>query len=148
MLRSILLGAVAGARSMTPLAVVANAARTNRLPKGSDAPNLLANPLVSAGTMALAVYELVGDKQHSAPDRIITPAVVIRTLNAAFAGAMVAPRKHRWAGAAAAGATAAIASYVTWRMRMKAMEKHSQEATGFVEDALVVPAAIAAAVAR
>ncbi len=148
MLRSILLGAAAGARSMTPLAVVANAARTHRLPSGSAAPDLLAHPLVSAGAMALAVYELVGDKRPSAPDRIITPAIVIRTLNAAFAGAMVVPRRRRWAGAAAAGATAAIASYLTWLARSKAMERYSREATGFVEDALVVPAAIAAATAR
>lgn len=145
MLRSILLGAVAGARAMTPLAVVANAARTGKLPKGSAAPDLLAHPLVSAGTMALAVYELVGDKQHGAPDRIITPAVVVRTLNAAFAGAMVVPKKQRWIGAAAAGATAAAAAYLTWRARMRAIEQHSQETSGFVEDAIVVPAAIAAA---
>ncbi|MCA1200064.1 DUF4126 family protein [Sphingomonas sp. R647] len=148
MLRSILLGVAAGSRAMTPLAAVANAARTGTLPRDSDAPDLLAHPLVSAGTTALAVYELIGDKQHSAPDRIITPAVVIRTLNAAFAGAMVAPRRHRWAGAAAAGATAAVASYISWRIRMKSMERNSQEATGFIEDALVVPAAIAAATAR
>ena len=147
MLRSILMGLVAGARSMTPLAAVANAARTGRLPGTKDAPKFLANPWVSAGTTALAVYELVGDKQKSAPDRIITPAVIVRTLNAAVAGAAVAPRKHRLAGAAVAGATAAVASYVSWRMRMKAMKTHGQTETGFVEDAVVVPTAIAAAAA-
>jgi uncharacterized membrane protein len=146
MLRSILMGLVAGSRSMTPLAAVANAARTGKLPKDSGAHDFLASPLVSAGTMALAAYELVGDKQASAPDRIITPAVVVRTVNAALAGAAVAPRDKRWLGAALAGGTAAAASYVSWRLRMRAMQGGGGQAiTGFVEDSIVVPAAIAAA---
>lgn len=148
MIRNILLGLVAGARSMTPLAVVANAARTGKLPHDDNAPEFLSHPLVSAGTMALAVYELAGDKQHSAPDRIIPPAVVIRTLNAAFAGAVIAPRDKRWTAAIVTGAVAAAASYVTFAARIKAMETHSQELTGFIEDAIVVPTAIAAVTAR
>lgn len=145
MLRSILLGFTGGARAMTPLAVVANAARAGKLPADNNAPQWLGHPLVSAGTLLAATYELAGDKQHSAPDRIIPPAVVIRTINAAFAGAVVAPRRQRWIAAAAAGTVAAIASYVTFAARMKSMEHASQELTGFIEDAVVVPTAIAAA---
>lgn len=148
MIRSILLGLVAGARSMSPLAAVANAARTGRLPSGAAAPGFLSHPLVSVGTTALAVYELAGDKQKSAPDRIIAPAVVVRSLNAAFAGAMVAPRDRRWAGAAVAAGTAALASWLTWRARIGAIDRYGQTATGFVEDAIVVPLAIAAATRR
>jgi uncharacterized membrane protein len=148
MLPSILLGIAGGARAMTPLAAVANAARTGKLPRDNNAPAWLGHPLASAAATALAAYELAGDKQHSAPDRIIPPAVVIRSLNAAFAGAVVAPRKDRWKAAAIAGAVAAAASYLSWRARMKAMETHSQELTGFVEDAVVLPTAIAAATAR
>jgi uncharacterized membrane protein len=147
MLRSILIGLAAGARSMTPLAVVANAARAGTLAQSGSAPRFLSHPLVSLGTMGLAVYELVGDKQKSAPDRIIPPAVIVRSINAAFAGAVVAPRDRRWAGAALAGVTAAAASWLTWKARMRAMRRHGQASTGFVEDALVVPAAIAAATA-
>lgn len=145
MLPSILLGIAGGARAMTPLAVVANAARTGKLPRDNNAPAWLAHPLASAAATALATYELAGDKQHSAPDRIIPPAVVIRSLNAAFAGAVIAPRRDKWKAAAVTGAVAAVASYVTWRARMKAMESHSQEITGFIEDAIVVPGAIATA---
>lgn len=148
MLPSILIGIAGGARAMTPLAVVANAARTGKLPQDNSAPKWLAHPLTSAATTLLATYELAGDKQHSAPDRIIPPAVVIRSLNAAFAGAVLAPRKDRWKAAAITGAVAAVASYVTWRARMKTMETHSQEVTGFIEDAIVLPGAIAAATAR
>ncbi|WP_404370558.1 DUF4126 domain-containing protein [Sphingomonas sp. MMS24-J45] len=148
MIRSILLGLVAGARSMSPLAAVANAARNGRLPADSKAPDFLSHPLVSAGTMALAVYEVTGDKQKSAPDRIITPAVVVRSLNAAFAGAAVAPRNRRLTGAAVAAGTAVIASWLTWKVRMRAIETYGQTATGFVEDSIVVPLAIAAATRR
>ena len=144
MIRSILMGIVAGARSMTPLAMVANAARRGELPEDSGAPAFLAHPLVSFGTTALAVYELVGDKQKSAPDRIIPPAVVIRSLNAAFAAAALAPRRHRLAAALVTGTTAAVASYVTFAARMRAMRTHSQASTGFVEDAIVLSAATAA----
>ena len=145
LIRAVAIGLTGGARAMTPLAAVANAARTHRLPADKDAPDWLASPLVSAGATALAVYELVGDKRRSATDRVIPPAVVVRTINAAFAGAMIAPRKHRWAAATIAGGTAAIASWMTWRLRMRSMQRHSQSATGFIEDAVVVPTAIAAA---
>jgi uncharacterized membrane protein len=147
MIRSILMGLAAGARSMTPLAVVANAARAGTLPADSDAPKLLAHPLVSLGATALAAYEVVGDKQKSAPDRIIPPAVVIRSLNAAFAGAMLVPRRHRFAAAAVAGGTAMLASYLTFAARMRTMDDHGQASTGFVEDALALSSAVAAATA-
>jgi uncharacterized membrane protein len=148
MLRSILMGIVAGSRSMMPLAMVANAARTGALPPDNGAPRFLAHPLVSLGATALATYELVGDKQKSAPDRIIPPAVVIRSLNAAFAGMALAPRNRRFAAAALAGATAVIASYVSFGARMRAMRNHGQASTGFAEDALVVSVAAAAVRAR
>ncbi len=147
MLRAMMMGFVAGARSMTPLAVVANAARTNTLPEDNGAPAWLAHPLVSAGTMALAVYEMVGDKQKSAPDRIIPPAVVIRSMNAAFAGMAVSPRNERFAGAAVAGATAALASYATFALRMLAMRRGGQSSTGAVEDVVALSGAVAAACA-
>jgi uncharacterized membrane protein len=144
-IRSILMGIVAGARSMTPLAVVANAARTGTLPADNGAPRFLGHPLVSLGTAALATYELIGDKQKTAPDRIIPPAVVIRSLNAAFAGMALAPRRERFAAAAVAGATAVLASYATFAARMIAMRRGSQFTTGLAEDAIVVSAAVAAA---
>lgn len=145
MLRAILIGLAAGSRSMTPLAVVANAARTDTLPADNGAPAWLGHPLVSVGTMALAVYEFAGDKQKSAPDRIIPPAVVVRSMNAAFAGMAVSPRNERFAGAAVAGATAVLASYATFALRMRAMRDHGRVSTGAIEDVIVLSSAIAAA---
>ncbi|NYT39629.1 DUF4126 family protein [Sphingomonas sp. R-74633] len=147
MIRSVLMGLAAGARAMTPLAVVANAARTGKLPADNGAPRFLAHPIISLGTTALAAYELVGDKQKTAPDRIITPAVIIRSWNAAFAGMAMAPRKHRFAAGAIAAGTAAVASYLTYTARMRAMNGEHQISTGLVEDALTVSAALAAALA-
>jgi uncharacterized membrane protein len=145
MLRSILIGLAAGARAMTPLAVVANAARTGTLPEDNGAPKFLAHPLVSLGTTALATYELVGDKQKSAPDRTIPFAIAVRSANAAFAGMALAPKKERFAAAAVAGATAVLATYATFAGRMVAMRSGSQFTTGLAEDALIVSTAIAAA---
>lgn len=145
MIRSILMGIVAGARSMTPLAVVANAARSGTLPPDNGVPKFLAHPLVSVTTTALAAYELVGDKQRSAPDRIIWPAIVVRSLNAAFAGMALAPRRQRVPAALAAGAVAVIASYATFAVRMQAMAEHGQVSTGLIEDAIIVSGALAAA---
>jgi hypothetical protein len=34
-------------------------------------------------------------------------------------------------------------TWITWSLRMRAMRNHGQAATGFVEDAIVVPAATA-----
>lgn len=147
MIRSVLMGLAAGARAMTPLAVVANAARLGKLPPGNAAPRFLAHPLISLGTTGLAAYELTGDKQPSAPDRIIAPAVIIRSWNAAFAGMAMAPRQHRFAAAVTAAATAALASYATYALRMRAMKGEHRIATGLIEDALTLSAATVAALA-
>lgn len=78
LIHSILMGAVAGMRAMTPLAAVTNAARNDNLPADNGAPRLLANKLASSGMLALAGGELVGDKMKTAPDRIVPAGMVAR----------------------------------------------------------------------
>lgn len=146
MIRSVLMGLAAGARAMTPLAVVANAARTGKLPADNGAPKLLAHPLVSLGATAIAAYEIAGDKQKTAPDRIVAIGLAARFVTSAIAGASLVPRRQRWIGAAVGGLTAVAASYPGWRARMAAMSQYGQTPTGFVEDAAVL--AGAAAIAR
>ena len=141
MLRSLLIGAVAGARALTPLAAVSDAARRGVLPPDNGAPPLLGHPLVSAGTAMLAAGELAGDKMKTAPDRIVPSGMIARTLTGAAAAASLAPRDQR-ARAGLCGAAAAIgASYVTWRARMWALRRYGQTPTGLVEDAAVVGSA-------
>ncbi|PPU66429.1 DUF4126 domain-containing protein [Xanthomonas codiaei] len=141
LIHSILMGAVAGMRSMTPLAAVTNAARSGKLPRDNGAPRLLANPLASAGMLALASGEIAGDKMKTAPDRIVLPGMIARVATGMIAGAALAPR-HQRGLAAVLGATAAVgAAYLTFNLRMRAIERYGQTSTGAVEDAISVGAA-------
>jgi uncharacterized membrane protein len=146
MLRSILIGVVAGARSITPLAVVSNAAARGALPENDLPVRLLGHPLVVAGTAALAAAEMGGDKMKSAPDRIVLPGMIARIASAGIAGAALAPRRQRVLAGALAAATAVGAAYLSWNARVRAMERYGQTNTGTIEDAIV--AASAAAITR
>ena len=146
LIHSALMGAVAGMRSMTPLAAVAHAARSGRLPIDHGASPLLSSPLVSAGTLALAAAELAGDKMKSAPDRVVVAGMAARIATGAIAGMALAPRRQRGI-AALLGATAAVgAAYASFDARRRAMERYGQTATGVIEDALAL--ASAALIAR
>ena len=143
MLASFLMGLVGGQRAMTPLAMVAVAGARGELPADSGVPKLLTHPLVAAGASLLAVGEMAGDKQKTAPDRIVPIGLIARFGTSAIAGMALAPRKHRWLGAAVGGVTAVLASYPGWRARCAAMEEYGQTPTGFVEDAAVLASAAA-----
>lgn len=144
MIRSLLLGALAGQRSLTPLALVSDAARRGVLPAENGAPPLLGHPLVSAGTAVLAVAELWGDKLKSAPDRIVKRGLAVRIVTGAVAGMAVAPRSQRVAAAAVGAGAAMAASYFGWQARMAAIREYGQTPTGLIEDAIVVGGAYAA----
>ncbi len=143
MLASFLMGLVGGQRAMTPLATVSIAAARGELPADNGAPRLLAHPAVAFATLALAIGEMAGDKQKTAPDRIVPIGLAGRFLTNAIAGAALAPRRSRLAGAAIGGITAVVASYPGWRARMAAMPRYGQTPTGFVEDAAVLAGAAA-----
>lgn len=143
MLHAFLMGLVGGQRAMTPLAAVAVAGARGELPADSGVPGLLTHPLVAAGTTLLAVGEMAGDKQPSAPDRIVPIGLAVRFVTAAVAGMALMPRDRRWLGAAVGGVTAVVASYPGWRARCAAMKHYSQATTGFVEDAAVLAGAAA-----
>lgn len=141
LIHSLLMGAVAGMRSLTPLATVAHAARSGSLPADNGAPALLGHPMLSAGAMVLAAGELAGDKMKSAPDRIVMAGMAARIATGALVGAALAPRRQRGL-AALLGATAAVgAAYLTFDLRMRALERYGQTATGLVEDAIALGSA-------
>ena len=140
MIRSLLIGLIAGARSMTPLAAVSEAARAGRLPADNGAPSWLGYPLVAAGSKLLAAGELWGDKWKSAPDRIVPVGLAARLVTAGIAGAALAPRKQAVTGAVVAATAAVVASYITWDLRMRALRTYGQASSGLVEDVLVVAA--------
>ncbi len=141
MLRSILMGLVAGQRAMTPLAALAGAARRGTLPHDNPAARLMAHPVIAAGGVGLGALEMVGDKQKTAPDRTVFLGLLARTISSGFAGYARAPKHQRVAGAALAIASANASAFGGLALRKWAMRRWGQTATGFAEDAVVFGAA-------
>ena len=140
MIRSLLIGLVAGLRSMTPFAAVAFAARSHRLNQKPEESPLLASRAAVAGASALAAGELLGDKMRSAPDRTIPPGLVARLITGAVAGAALAPRRDRLP-ASVLGALGAVAGgYVGLAVRKRAMAPYGQTRSGLLEDGFALAA--------
>lgn len=138
LLSSILIGAVASARSMTPMATIATARLAHRKTPGELF--LLDRPMFKYGALAMGVGELAGDKMKTAPDRTVFMGLLARVMSAGIAGAALAPRGKEKAGAAVAIATAVPLAYLTLAGRKQAMAKMGQTKSGLIEDALVVAA--------
>jgi len=141
LLPSFLIGAVASARSMTPMATIATARLANR-----DTPGrlvLLDHPLFKYGALAMGAGELYGDKMKTAPDRTVFLGLLARVMSAGIAGAALAEPGREKAGAAVAVATAVPLAYLTLAGRKQAMAKMGQTRSGLIEDALVVAASSA-----
>jgi uncharacterized membrane protein len=136
-----LIGAVASARSMTPMASLAAARLLGGRTPGSLL--LLDRPLFKLGALAMGAGELAGDKMKTAPDRTVPLGLMARVASAGIAGAALAPHGRERAGAVAAVATAVPLAYLTLHGRKRAMARMGQTRSGLIEDALVVAAGIA-----
>jgi uncharacterized membrane protein len=141
LLSSVLIGAVASARSMTPMATIAMAGLADRRTPGQVF--LLDRPAFKFGALALGAGELFGDKMKTAPDRTVLLGLLARVMSAGIAGAALAPRGREGAGAAVAVATAMPLAYCTLAVRKQAMARIGQTRSGLIEDALVVAAGAA-----
>jgi uncharacterized membrane protein len=141
LLSSALIGAVASARSMTPMATLAAARLAGRTTTGDLV--LLDRPTFKYGALAMGVGELFGDKMKSAPDRTVFLGLTARVASAGIAGAALAPKGEEMAGAAVAVATAVPLAYLTLAGRKQAMAKIGQTRSGLIEDALIVAAGFA-----
>ena len=145
LLRSMLIGLVAGQRGITPLAVLATATRRGEVEPALPLQSLMLNPVIAGGVAAFAAAEMAGDKIKTAPDRTVPIGLVVRSITAAYVGAALAPRDQRLLGAGIA-VTAAIASaYPGLALRKWAMKRYGQTATGFIEDAVVFGSGLAIA---
>ena len=140
-LPSVLIGAVASARSMTPMAALAGAHLAHRKTPGKLW--LLDKPLFTAGALAMGAGELYGDKMKSAPDRTVFLGLLARVLSAAIAGAALAPEGRERTGAALAVGTAAPMAYLTLAGRKRAIAGMGQTKSGVIEDILIVGAGLA-----
>ena len=141
LLFSALIGAVASARSMTPMATIAAARFLHRRTPGRLV--LLDRPIFRNGALFMGIGELFGDKMKTAPDRTVFLGLLARVISAGIAGAALAPRGREQAGALAAVATAVPLAYLTLAGRKRAMASMGQTESGFIEDALVVAAGMA-----
>lgn len=141
LIHSILMGAVAGMRAMTPLATVAHAACNGTLPRDNGAPRLLSNRVASIGAKALAAGELAGDKLEQAPDRIVPAGMLARIVTGAIAGAALAPREQRGLAAVLGAGAAVGTAMLTFDLRVRAMRRFGQKTTGAVEDAIALGSA-------
>ena len=141
LLPSVLIGAVASARSMTPMAALAGARLAGERTPGKLV--LLDHPLFRFGGLAMGVLELFGDKMKSAPDRTVFLGLLARVSSAGIAGAALAPRGREKVGAALAVGTAIPLAYAGLAGRKKAMARIGQTKSGLIEDALIVAAGAA-----
>jgi len=141
LLSSILIGAVASARSMTPMATIAAARLAGRRTPGELF--LLDRPIFKFGALAMGAGELYGDKMKTAPDRTVALGLIARVASAGIAGAALAPKGREGAGAAVAVATAVPMAYLTLAGRKQGMARIGQTRSGLIEDALIVAAGIA-----
>lgn len=135
-LPSVLIGAVASARSMTPMAAIAGARLAHWKTPGRLV--LLDHPLFKLGGLVMGAGELLGDKMKSAPDRTVFLGLLARTMSAAIAGSALAPRGREKLGAGVAIATAIPLAYLTLAGRKRAMGAIGQTKSGLIEDVLIV----------
>ncbi len=141
LLPSVLIGAVASARSMTPMAAIAGARLAHRKTPGRLL--LLDHPLFRFGGLAMGAGELFGDKMKSAPDRTVFLGLLARVMSAGIAGSALAPRGRETLGAALAVGTAVPLAYLTLRGRKTAMKRIGQTKSGLIEDVIIVAAGAA-----
>lgn len=141
LLPSLLIGAVASARSMSPMAALAGAHLAGRATPGRLL--LLKQPLLTAGALMMGVGELFGDKMRTAPDRTVALGLLARVMSAGIAGAALAPKGREQLGGAIAVATAVPLAYLTLAGRKQAMTRMGQTQSGVLEDVIVVSSAMA-----
>ena len=141
LLPSVLIGAVASARSMSPMGALAAAHLAGRSTPGRLL--LLKQPLFTAGALMIGVGELFGDKMKTAPDRTVALGLLARVMSAGIAGAALAPKGRDRLGGVIAVATAVPLAYLTLAGRKRAMRRIGQTRSGLVEDAMIVCSALA-----
>jgi len=141
LLPSALVGAVASARSMTPMAALTVARLAGRRTPGRLV--LLDHPLFRFGSLAMGVGELAGDKMKSAPDRTVFLGLLARVLSAGIAGSALAPKGRERLGAGVAVGVAVPLAHLTLAGRKRAMRRIGQTPSGLIEDALIVAAGAA-----
>ena len=109
LLSAVLIGGVAGLRTMTAPAAVSWAAYLGWLPLGGTWAGFLGHGASALVFSILAAAELVGDKLPQTPSRKAPLPFAARILSGAFCGAVIGTPADMLALGAAAGALGAVA---------------------------------------
>lgn len=141
-------GAVAGMRTMTAPAVVSFKMKRIAKAEGLPHPRGLSGSPVSTALAVAALGELIADKLPKAPSRTDPPALIMRGISGAFAGAALSGthRNDRITGAVLGGLAAIGASYGMYYLRAWLVKKTGvpDAVVAIGEDALAVTLALKA----
>lgn len=111
--------ALAGFRSMAPLALVARRLATHASSSEGLLAHQVAQPVVARGLAALAAGELLADKLPFIPSRTDLLPLGGRTVSGGTIGALLAEEAGQptWLGAASGAIAAAGATFLSYHMR-------------------------------
>ncbi len=142
LLKSILIGTIAGMRSMSAPALIGNIVSDKAFfGIGNRRLKFLKNSNVYAAMNVLALGEMLADKLPNAPDRIDAPLLTARAISGAACGAAISmlENENKLTGAIIGGAAAIASTFVFFKLRTKADEilKLPDTAVALAEDAVV-----------
>ena len=148
-LLALLIGVVAGLRTMTAPAAVAWAAHLGWLNLGGSWLAFLGNVWVRWILTALALVEFVTDQLPSTPSRTVPVQFGARILTGALSGAAVGAAGGSWVGGLVAGVIGAVVGTLGGRaFRAKlAAAFGSDRPAAFIEDVVAVGGALLIGVA-
>jgi uncharacterized membrane protein len=145
-LLALLVGIVAGLRSMTPLAVVSWAARFGRLHLEGTWLAFLGFAATPYILSALAIGELVNDKLPKTPSRKTPVPFIGRIVTGALCGAALGAQAQAAIGGLVAGALGAVAGTLggyEFRVRLVKATGGRDLSIALLEDAVAICAAFA-----
>jgi uncharacterized membrane protein len=146
LLMALLIGIIAGLRSLTAPAVVAWAAYLGWIDLHATWASWVANIITVVVLSILAVAELVNDKLPKTPPRTAPPVFIARMIMGGFAGAVIgAPQHHTFValGAGVIGAVLGTMGGYQARKRLVAAIGGKDLPIALLEDAVAVFGALA-----
>jgi uncharacterized membrane protein len=141
---ALLIGVVAGLRTMTPLAAIGWAAHLGVLKLSGTWLSFLDSAVAPWILTAAAIAELVADQLASTPSRRTPVQFVARIVSGAVCGAAVMMAAHSWPIGAAAGAIGAVLGTLggsNFRSRLARVFRRDR-AAAFLEDAVAIAGAV------
>jgi uncharacterized membrane protein len=140
LLLALLIGVVAGLRSLTAPAVVSWAAVLHWINLNGTWAAWMGHPVTVAILSILAVVELVGDKLPKTPSRTSPPALLARIALGAFAGAVIGTAwGYNWSALGAGVIGAVLGTLGGYQARTRLVASHGHDLPiALLEDAVAV----------